>query len=196
MARSLLRSPSNSASAAKMPNTRRPAALVVSIWAPRPASTRDSVPGTARVLKELDTWTKVRWMLRVFAPGLVRDELAVHVHSSEAAKYLADYHDIERVELVRFFLFCASAHGYTVAPARDSRTEDDVGTETVRSGGGTPSSASCATSSAASGPPCCSSITPARAVLPGRGKPCAEAASRTPEPIRVCTCAGETGRSS
>ena len=92
--------------------------------------TRDGAHGNARVLEALDVWTKAKWTLRIFAPRLARDEVAVHIYPEKDAKFLADYDDIDRVEIVRFFVACASENGYTVAPARVSRSEDDEGTET------------------------------------------------------------------
>ena len=52
--RSRISSRSNSASAAKMPNTRRPAAVVVSICAPSPARTRRPTPAGRQVLHGVD----------------------------------------------------------------------------------------------------------------------------------------------
>ena len=92
--------------------------------------TRAGTHGTARVLEALDVWTRAKWALRLFAPGLARDEVAIHLYPEEEARFLADYDDIDRVEVVRFFVACASEHGYTVAPARVSRGEDDEGTGT------------------------------------------------------------------
>ena len=92
--------------------------------------TRDHASGPARVLDALDPWTKVRWVLRVFAPPLARDEVAVHIYPRDGAAFLAD-DDIERVRLVRFFVACASEHGYAVAPARLSRSDEDEGTQAV-----------------------------------------------------------------
>ena len=51
---------SNSASAAKMPNTRRPAAVVVSICAPSPASTRRPSPRADRSCTVLTRWARLR----------------------------------------------------------------------------------------------------------------------------------------
>ena len=52
--RSRISSRSNSASAAKMPNTRRPAAVVVSIYAPCPVSTRKAHAASQQVLHGVD----------------------------------------------------------------------------------------------------------------------------------------------
>ena len=58
--RSRISSRSNSASAAKMPNTRRPAAVVVSICAPCPVSTRRPTPRVDRSCTVLTRWARVR----------------------------------------------------------------------------------------------------------------------------------------
>ena len=58
--RSRISSRSNSASAAKIPNTRRPAAVVVSICAPCPVSTRRPTPRVDRSCMMLTRWTSVR----------------------------------------------------------------------------------------------------------------------------------------
>ena len=58
--RSRISSRSNSASAAKMPNTRRPAAVVVSICAPYPVSTRRPTPRVDRFCTVLTRWAMVR----------------------------------------------------------------------------------------------------------------------------------------
>ncbi len=58
--RSRISSRSNSASAAKMPNTRRPAAVVVSICAPWPASTRRPTPRADRSCTVLTRWARFR----------------------------------------------------------------------------------------------------------------------------------------
>lgn len=92
--------------------------------------TRAGAHGTARVLEALDVWTTAKWTLRLFAPGLARDEVAIHLYPQEEAQFLADYDDVDRVRTVRFFVACASEHGYTVAPARVSRSDDDEGTKT------------------------------------------------------------------
>ena len=57
--RSRISSRSNSASAAKMPNTRRPAAVVVSICAPCPVSTRRPTPRVDRSCTVLTRWARV-----------------------------------------------------------------------------------------------------------------------------------------
>ena len=96
--------------------------------------TRDHASGPARVLDALDPWTKVRWVFRLFVAPLARDEVAVHIYPRDAAAFLADYGDIERVRLVRFFVACAGEHGYAVAPARVARSDDDEGREAVPAG--------------------------------------------------------------
>ena len=58
--RSRISSRSNSASAAKIPNTRQPAAVVVSICAPCPVSTRRPTPRVDRSCMMLTRWTSVR----------------------------------------------------------------------------------------------------------------------------------------
>lgn len=113
-----------------------PESMVLGAGAGTVTFTRDHASGPARVLDALDTWTKVRWVLRVFAPPLARDEVAVHIYLRDRAAFLADYDDIGRVELVRFFVACASRHGYTVAPAQVARSENDEGREAVPAGRG------------------------------------------------------------
>ena len=89
--------------------------------------TRDDGPSTTRVLEELGLWTKAIWTLRVFAPGLARDEVGIHLYSSDNAQFLADYADVDQVRIVRFFVACEGERGYTVAPARVSRSDNGPG---------------------------------------------------------------------
>ena len=58
--RSRISSRSNSARAAKMPNTRRPPAVVVSICVPWPASTRRPTPRAASSCTVLTRWARLR----------------------------------------------------------------------------------------------------------------------------------------
>ena len=111
-----------------------PESVVLGAGAGTVTVTRDHASGPARVLHALDPWTKVRWVFRLFVPPLARDEVAVHIYPRDRAAFLADYRDIERVELVRFFVACASRHGYAVAPARVARSDDDEGREAVPAG--------------------------------------------------------------
>ena len=90
--------------------------------------TRDDGHSAPLVLEELGLWTKAIWTLRAFAPGLARDEVGIHLYSSDDAQFLADYDDIDQVRIVRFFVACEGARGYTVAPARVSRGDDGDGT--------------------------------------------------------------------
>ena len=75
------------------------------------------------VLDELHWLTLLKWSAGLVLPALARDELAIYLHESSRAAFLAEYEDIEAFNGVWFFVACREGRRFRVARAFARRIE-------------------------------------------------------------------------
>ena len=75
------------------------------------------------VLEELHWLTLLKWGAGLVLPALGRDELAIYLHESSRAGFLADYDDIEAFHGVWLFVACREGRRFRVARAFARRIE-------------------------------------------------------------------------
>ena len=83
------------------------------------------------VLEELHWLTLLKWGAGLVLPALARDELAIYLHESSRAGFLADYDDIEAFHGAWLFVACREGRRFRVARAfaRRIEAESAVGRE-------------------------------------------------------------------
>ena len=69
------------------------------------------------VLEELHWLTLLKWGAGLVLPAIARDELAIYLHKSRRAGFLALYEDIEPFNGVWFFVACREGRRFRVARA-------------------------------------------------------------------------------
>lgn len=77
----------------------------------------NSTDGRRASLDEIDFWAKLGWSAPPILPGLASQNVKIHLYNVEAANSLAEYDDIDRAVLVRFFLVCEDGDQYAAIPA-------------------------------------------------------------------------------
>ena len=75
------------------------------------------------VLEELHWLTLLKWGASLILPALARDELAIYVHESSRAGFLAEYEDIDTFKANWFFVACREGRQFRAARAFARRIE-------------------------------------------------------------------------
>ena len=75
------------------------------------------------LLDELHWLTLLKWGAGLVVPALGRDELAIYLHESSRAGFLADYEDIEAFNGAWLFVACREGRRFRVARAFARRIE-------------------------------------------------------------------------
>ena len=84
---------------------------------------RDGAKREGAVLEELHWLTLLKWGASLILPALATDELAIHLHESSRAGFLAEYEDIDTFNGIWFFLACREERQFRVARAFAKRID-------------------------------------------------------------------------
>ena len=113
-----------------------PQRVVVGEPGNRVAFERRGARSEGAVLEELHWLTLLKWSAGLVLPALAKDELAIYLHESSRAGFLAEYEDIEPFNGVWFFVACREEERFRVARAFARRIEagSAVGSEAPSNG--------------------------------------------------------------